>query len=100
MGQHFYTTSPLVVETRMLLRCKPLLPSRRECLSTSIVPCSAICPYRYIHMDIRGGDEMPLHIFIPPRSKETGRPEKENCEAHLLLCIFRFRQGSMVKKNP
>src|SRR6266404_5541287 len=33
MAQHFYTTRPLVVETRMLLRCKPLLRSRTECLS-------------------------------------------------------------------
>src|SRR6266446_1265495 len=33
MAQHFYMARPLVAKTRMLLKSKPLLPSRRECLS-------------------------------------------------------------------
>ena len=54
LAQHFYLARPFVARTHMLLKCKPLLPASRECLSTSIVPWSAICPYRYIHMDIVG----------------------------------------------
>lgn len=37
LAQHFYTARPLVAVTHMLLKCKPLLPTGRECLSTSIV---------------------------------------------------------------
>jgi len=33
LGQYFYATSPLVVVTYVLLTCKPLLPTGRECLS-------------------------------------------------------------------
>src|SRR6185437_13104071 len=69
LGQYFYRTSPLVVLTCVLLRCKPLLPASRECLSL----------YSIAHLFDKSKQGTPAGVF-PPRSKETGLPERDQCE--------------------
>ncbi len=70
LGQYFYRASPLVALTRVLLRCKPLLPASRECLSTFIVPEESSVSLHIQPLNKEGSSICGCLSFLPSRERE------------------------------